>query len=164
MFNSSSPSATYMRQWIGPSSIDSDNGLLPDRRQTITRTNAHPLSIRPIETNFGEILIYIQIFSFKKLHLSNVTSSAKWRTFCPGKMSWAAPNSLEYECHRHQQRKEMALSNFRIVFRIKSYLAAMWPNSSAAFADLPFPPITTPTDDVTMSIYGNPLGVWDVTA
>ena len=57
--------------------IDSDNGLLPGRRQTIIWTNAGRLLIGPLGTNFNEILIGIQTFSFKKMHLK--MSSAKWR-------------------------------------------------------------------------------------
>ena len=36
----------------------------------------------PVGTNFNEILIGIQTFSFKNMQLN--TSSAKWRTFCLG--------------------------------------------------------------------------------
>ena len=60
--------------------IGSDNGLSPCRRQAIIWTNAGILLIGPLGTNFSEILIGIQTFSFKKLHLK--TSSAKWRLFC----------------------------------------------------------------------------------
>ena len=60
--------------------IGSDNGLSPVRRQAITWTNAGILLIGPLGTNFSDILIEIQTFSFKKLHLK--TSSAKWRLFC----------------------------------------------------------------------------------
>ena len=60
--------------------IGSDNGLSPDRRQAIIWTNAGLLLIGPIGTNFSEILIGIQTFSFKKMHLN--MSSAKWRPFC----------------------------------------------------------------------------------
>ena len=59
--------------------IGSDNGLSPGRRQAIIRTNAGILLIVPLETNFSEILIGIQSFSFKKMHLK--MSSAKWRPF-----------------------------------------------------------------------------------
>ena len=61
-------------------SIGSDNGLSPDRRQAIIRTNAGILLIGPSGTNFNEILIKIHIFSFKKMSLK--TSSAKRRPFC----------------------------------------------------------------------------------
>ena len=62
--------------------IASDNGLLPDRRQIITWTNAGISLIRPLETNFSEILIKIHTFSFKKIHLK--MSPGKWRPFCLG--------------------------------------------------------------------------------
>ena len=62
--------------------IDSDNGLSPGRRQAIIWTNAGILLIGPLGTNFNEILIGIQTFSFKKMHLK--MSSAKWRPLCLG--------------------------------------------------------------------------------
>ena len=62
--------------------ITSDNGLSPGRRQAIIWTNAGMLLIRPLGTNFNEILIEIHTFSFKKIHLK--MSSAKWRSFCLG--------------------------------------------------------------------------------
>ena len=49
---------------IGP-----DNGLSPGRRQAIIWTSAGILLIGPLGTNFSEILIGIQIFSFKEMHL-----------------------------------------------------------------------------------------------
>ena len=66
--------------------IGSDNGLSPCRRQAIIWTNAGILLIDPLGTNFGEILIEIHIFSLKTMHLK--MSSAKWRTFCPGRDEW----------------------------------------------------------------------------
>ena len=60
--------------------IGSDNGLSPGRRQAIIWTNAGILLIGPLETNFSEILIWIQTFSFRKMHLE--ISSAKWLPFC----------------------------------------------------------------------------------
>ena len=62
--------------------IGSDNGLSPGRRQAIIWTNAGILLIRPLETNFIEILIRNQTFSFKKMYLK--MSSAKWRLFYLG--------------------------------------------------------------------------------
>ena len=62
--------------------IGSDNGLSPGRRQAIIWTNAGILLIGPLGTNFNEILIGIQTFSFKKMHLN--VSSAKWRPCCLG--------------------------------------------------------------------------------
>ena len=46
--------------------IGSDNGLSPCRRQPIIWTNAAILLIGPLGTNFNEIFIKIQIFSFQK--------------------------------------------------------------------------------------------------
>ena len=62
--------------------LGSDNGLSPDRRQTIIWTNAGILLIGPLRTNFSEMLIEIRTFSFKKMHLK--MSSGKWRPFCLG--------------------------------------------------------------------------------
>ena len=62
--------------------IGSDNGLSPGWRQAIIWTNAGILLIGPLGTNFSDILIEIQTFSFKKAHLKML--SAKWRPFCLG--------------------------------------------------------------------------------
>ena len=62
--------------------IGSDNGLSPGRHQAIIWTNAWILLIGPLEINFIEILIGIQTFSFKIMHLKML--SAKWRPFCLG--------------------------------------------------------------------------------
>ena len=62
--------------------IGSDNGLSPGRRQAIIRTIAGILLIGPLGTNFSEILVGIQAFSFKIMHLK--MSSAKWRRSCLG--------------------------------------------------------------------------------
>ena len=59
--------------------IGSDNGLSPGRRQAIIWTNDGILLIGPLGTNFSEILVGIQTFSFRKMHLK--ISSAKWRSF-----------------------------------------------------------------------------------
>ena len=57
--------------------IGSDNGLSPGRCQAIIWTNAGKLLIRPLGTNFNEMLIEILTFSFTKMRLK--VSSAKWR-------------------------------------------------------------------------------------
>ena len=62
--------------------IGADNGLSPGRRQAIIWTNAGILLIRPLGTNFNEMLIEILTFSFMKMRLK--VSSAKWRPFCLG--------------------------------------------------------------------------------
>ena len=62
--------------------IGSDNGLSPGRHQAIIWTNAAILSIRPLGTNFSEILIEIPIFSFKKSNLKmsvrNLAAILSW--------------------------------------------------------------------------------------
>ena len=63
-------------------SIASANGLSPIRRQAIIWTNAGLLSIGPLGTNFGEILIKIQNVSFTTMHVK--ISPVKWRPYCPG--------------------------------------------------------------------------------
>ena len=49
--------------------IGLDNGLSPGRPQAIIWTNAGILLTEPLGTNFREILIAIETFSFKKKHL-----------------------------------------------------------------------------------------------
>ena len=62
--------------------ISSDNGLAPGRRQAIIWTNDGILLSGPLGTNFSEILIKIETFSFKKMHVK--MSSGKWRPSCLG--------------------------------------------------------------------------------
>ena len=62
--------------------IGSDNSLSPGRRQAIIWTNDGILLIGALGTNFSEILIEVQIFSFWKNRLK--VSSVKWRAFCVG--------------------------------------------------------------------------------
>ena len=62
--------------------IGSDNGLSPGRRQAIIWTSDGILWIRPLGTNFSEILIEFLTFWFKKMRLN--VSSTKWRPFCLG--------------------------------------------------------------------------------
>ena len=66
----------------------SDNGLSPGRRQAIIWTKAGISLIGPLGTNFSEILIRIQTFSFRKMYLK--MSFAKWHTFCLGlnELNW----------------------------------------------------------------------------
>ena len=49
--------------------IDSGNGLLPDRWQAINWTRAERLTVGLLGTTFNEILIKIQIFPLKKMHM-----------------------------------------------------------------------------------------------
>ena len=64
-------------------SIGSDNGLSPGRRQAIIWTNAGMLLIRTLGTIFSELLNRnSHISPFTKMHLK--MSSGKWRPFCLG--------------------------------------------------------------------------------
>ena len=65
-------------QW--PTVAILSNGLAPGRRQAIIWTNAGILLIRPVGTNFNEILIEILTFSFMKMRLK-VSSAKRW-PFC----------------------------------------------------------------------------------
>ena len=56
--------------------IGSDNGMSPGRRQAIIWNNPGLLLNEPLGTNFSEISIGIETFSFKNMHLN--MSSAKW--------------------------------------------------------------------------------------
>ena len=60
--------------------IGLDNGLLPKWHQAIIWTSAGILLIGPSGTNFCEILIGVQIFSFKKMYWK--MSDARWHPFC----------------------------------------------------------------------------------
>ena len=60
--------------------ISSDNGLLPHKCQTIIWTNDEILLVGPLGTNLSEILIEIQTFPFKKMHLK--MSSENWQPNC----------------------------------------------------------------------------------
>ena len=82
-------------------SIGSDNGLSPGRRQAIIRTNAGILLIRPLGTNFSEFLVEILIFSFNKMRLKVL--SAKRRPFCLGL------NELRYQLS-FLQRVQLTIS------------------------------------------------------
>ena len=69
--------ASVNRAIIGP-----DNGLSPDWRRAIIWTNDGILLIGPLGTNFSEIIIKSQAFSFKKMHLK--MSPGKWQPSCLG--------------------------------------------------------------------------------
>ena len=79
-----SPTSTFpygvtMPQWLTHWGRVTHICISKPRRQAIIWTNAGILWIGPLGTNFIEILIEIQTFSFKKVHLK--MSSAKWRPF-----------------------------------------------------------------------------------
>ena len=63
--------------------IGSDNGLLLGWHLAIIRTNAGILLIKHLRTKFSEILIEIQTFSFKKMHLKTSAEGHPF-LFCLG--------------------------------------------------------------------------------
>ena len=87
-------------------SIGSDNGLSPGRRQAIIRINAGILLIRPLGTNFSEFLVEIITFSFKNMRLK--VSSAKRRPFCLGLNELTGSDQHQTE---PRNRVEWTLSN-----------------------------------------------------
>ena len=56
--------------------IGSDNSLSPSRHQAIIWTNTGILLMGPLGTNFNEILIVIDTFSFKKMYCKNIRKMA----------------------------------------------------------------------------------------
>ena len=74
--------------------ILSDNGWAPVRLQAITGNNDGLLSIGLLETNLNEILIEVQIFSLKKMHLKML--SLKLRPFCLREMHWRLAVAISF--------------------------------------------------------------------
>ena len=80
--------------------IGSANGLSPGWCQAIIWSNDGILLIGPLGTNFNEILIVIDTFSFKKIHLkmaailcwpecvNGIISPRKWPLYPEHKVSW----------------------------------------------------------------------------
>ena len=94
--------------WVSKlTTIYSDNGLSPGRRQANIWTNAGILWIEPLGTNFTEISIKIYKFSFKKIHLKML--SGKWLPFC------FSLNVLVFSTthHQHPLQAPVPLSIFR---------------------------------------------------
>ena len=77
-FNSSPPSATYMHQWIMSALVQ----IMACRLYGTKPLSKPMLGYCPLGTNFGEILIKIQNFSFTKMHPKIL--SAEKQPFCPG--------------------------------------------------------------------------------
>ena len=86
--------------------IGSDNGLSPGRRQAITWTNVGILLIRPLGTNFSEILIGIQHFHSRKgiwkcrlrngVHLSRPQCVKRFGVWWQGVGSRSFPIIIEF--------------------------------------------------------------------
>ena len=98
--------------------IGSDNGFSPGRRQAIIWNNAGLLLIEPLGTNFSEISIGIQTFSFKKIHLN--MSSAKWRPLCLGlnvlicRLLWDLYTELIVRCTVYTETRQVPIYWTRI--------------------------------------------------
>ena len=73
----------------------------PGRRQAIIWTNSRISLIGPLRTNFNEILIEIQTFSFKEIHFK--MSSGNWLPFCLGL------NVLMHAVSNHEQLRHSAI-------------------------------------------------------
>ena len=118
-------------------SIGSDNGLSPGRRQAIIRTNAGILLIRPLGINFSEFLVEILISSFKKMRLK--VSSAKRRPFCLGLNELS---TLEgYGCNHWSspwyQSIDLSIIPLVIVFRVRCEPGGLVPGIPHLYTDLP---------------------------
>ena len=135
-FHSASQLNFYLTHWgrvmhicVGKQTIIGlDNGLAPSRRQAIIWTNAGLLLIGPLGTNFSEILIWIQTFSFKKMHLK--MSSAKWRPFCLSlnvlMMNWLYRKvNLYFHCATFHEIDVVHSSNFFIIITITITISSL---------------------------------------
>ena len=74
------PLVPHIMNWV---SIGPVNGLSPVQHHTNTWTNAELWPIRLLETNFCEIQIKPQNFSFMNMHIKML--SVKWQPFWPGR-------------------------------------------------------------------------------
>ena len=110
--------------------IGSDNGLSPVRRQAITWTSDESLSIGLLGTHFSQILIEIQTFSLKKMHLK--ISSVKWGYFVSTSM-----------CRLNQMRNSRFCEVYMYHQKNKSCFS-WWMNLTPAHIELIHPSIKTP--------------------
>ena len=108
--------------------ISSDNGLLPGRHQAVIWTNAGILLIAPLRTNFNEILIGIQTFQFKKMHLK--MSSANWRPFCLGLNVLNTQTHTKIRTHKnihtYTPGKKFLQKIFKLIFHSVRHWVASW--------------------------------------
>ena len=99
-----------------PTTIGSDNGLSPGRRQAIICTNAGIILIGVLGTNFSEILIEIYTFSFKKMHLKKL-AAILFRPQCVNirtemhliHKSWYIMSHFELNLFTNQEAREPGL-------------------------------------------------------
>ena len=101
--------------------IDSDNTLSAGRRQAIIWTSGGMLLTRTLGIYFGEILIEINTFSFKKMHLT--MSTVKWRLFRLGLNELTADAAQiihrrynnENSCYSHGSAPSHYLNQCRLI-------------------------------------------------
>ena len=89
--------------------IGSDNGLSPDKCQAIIWTSAGVLLTGPLETNLREILIGIQTFSLKKMHLKK---SVIWQPFCLSLNALSSVTTVKQISIFMQQQKKLVSFTF----------------------------------------------------
>ena len=111
--------------------IGSDNGLSPGRRQVIFWISDGILWIRPLGTNFSEILI---AFWLKKMRLN--VSSAKWRPICLGLNVLRAlrQHYVDNRLHRHvcsTKADKQRVRTMRFVVVTKTRLVLVFPHSQS---------------------------------
>ena len=113
--------------------IGSDNGLSPGRRQAIIWTNNGIFLIEPLGTNFSEILIEINTFSFKKMHLK--LSSAKCQPFCLGLnvLIWM---SFLFACSWRSQNSSPPFCTLATLHSWSSHFGC-WPAPLASMPPMP---------------------------
>ena len=114
--------------------IVSDNGLSPGRRQAIIWTSDGILWIRPLGTNYSEILIAFLTFWLKKMRLN--VSSAKWRPFCLGLNVWRAlgQHYADNRLHRHvcsTKADKQRVRTMRFIVVTKTRLVLVFPHSQS---------------------------------
>ena len=135
--------------------IGSDNGLSPDQRQAIIWTNAGILSIGPLGTNSSEILITIQTFSFKKMHL-NMSSGVSSQPQCVKKkclveerdyksiLSDGLEQCIILSRNAHNQNKHIISQKWH--YQINSAIWCLyWINSEINYKWLPTNGLNTPS-------------------
>ena len=104
--------------WVTPICVSkliiicSDNGLSLYRRQAVIWTNAELLLIGPLGTNFSEILMEINTFSLKKMHLK--MPSGKWRPYVSASLQW---RHNDHDCVSNHQPHDCLLNR---LFRRRS--------------------------------------------
>ena len=121
--------------------IGSGNGLSPGHRQAIVWTNAGIVLMRPLGTNFSDILIEIITFLIKEMHFK--VSSAKRRPFCLGLNVFTLLTSgIENGIFR--AGSFMMTSSNGNIFRVTGYLCGeftgprWFPHTKASDAELWF--------------------------